>query len=583
MSIKVLQPHVIKQIAAGEIVTRPAAVVKELIENSLDACAKNIEINIKCGGMKSIQIYDNGEGIRKEELRLALTRYATSKVSTLDDLENISTLGFRGEALASISTVSRLKLTSRPYHQEMAWEIYFEQSEINSDLTPVARTFGTTVEVVDLFYNLPARRRFMRTEKTEFLHIEEIVRQLALANSDVSIFLKHNEKIIRRYGARKLGMQYRIKEVIGPKVFQSALFINRENKKNFLFGWVTHPEAIMTSANMTGKNYLYVNGRIVKDNAVTNTIRRAYEKGVMQKLIPAFILYLKIDPREINVNVHPTKHKIQFYQPRIVHNFIYNSILSEVSRYNTKKPKLEKKLATTQSQFYVENQPDTEENSFFSDMKIIHYQKKFGTILTVVREYTILEKSHSLLLFSLEEARFWFIYYSLKLKRNLHFFTVPKKISVKDSFLKNAKEVIPYLNQIGIEILLKNNTIVVISVPLLIKRQDWKECFLDLLFKLIIKKVTIKDEIIKIFVCGIMKHHITWDIYKAARIIAHLENICPHFIVNPPINLLKKINLKKEIEILEKRIHGKNIKKKGNYFSNRNNRFRKNRLSNQAT
>ena len=223
MPIQLLSPQLANQIAAGEVVERPASVVKELLENSVDAGATKIEIDIEKGGHKRIRIKDNGSGIAKDELQLALSRHATSKISTLDDLEQILSLGFRGEALASISSVTRLTLTSKTQSQSEAWEAYCEGRDMSVAVRPAAHPVGTTIDVADLFYNTPARRKFLRTEKTEFQHIEDVINRVALSYPHVSFILRHNDKVIKRYIADKAGsMERRIAAVVGQKFIQNA-------------------------------------------------------------------------------------------------------------------------------------------------------------------------------------------------------------------------------------------------------------------------------------------------------------------------------------------------------------------------
>ncbi|PJR60264.1 DNA mismatch repair endonuclease MutL [Raoultella sp. T31] len=328
MPIQVLPPQLANQIAAGEVVERPASVVKELVENSLDAGATRIDIDIERGGAKLIRIRDNGCGIKKDELALALARHATSKIATLDDLEAIISLGFRGEALASISSVARLTLTSRTAEQQEAWQAYAEGRDQAVTVKPAAHPVGTTLEVLDLFYNTPARRKFMRTEKTEFGHIDEIVRRIALARFDVTINLSHNGKAVRQYRAVPEGGQRerRLGAICGMSFLEHALAIEWQHGDLTLRGWVADP--LHTNPTLAEIQYCYVNGRMMRDRLINHAIRQACEDKLGADQQPAFVLYLAIDPHQVDVNVHPAKHEVRFHQSRLVHDFIYQGVLS---------------------------------------------------------------------------------------------------------------------------------------------------------------------------------------------------------------------------------------------------------------
>ncbi|KGT94387.1 DNA mismatch repair protein [Erwinia typographi] len=327
MPIQVLPPQLANQIAAGEVVERPASVVKELVENSLDAGATRIDIEIDKGGAKLIRIRDNGSGIGKDELSMALARHATSKIASLDDLEAIVSLGFRGEALASISSVSRLTLTSRTAEQAEAWQAYAEGREMAVTLKPAAHPVGTTLEVLDLFYNTPARRKFMRTEKTEFTHIDEIVRRIALARFDVAFSLTHNGKLVRQYRGVSESSQRerRMGAICGTAFLSHALAIEWQHGDLSLRGWVADP---VGSKAITDLQYCYVNGRMMRDRLINHAIRQAYQDKLGNDHQPAYVLYLEIDPHQVDVNVHPAKHEVRFHQSRLVHDFIYQGVVS---------------------------------------------------------------------------------------------------------------------------------------------------------------------------------------------------------------------------------------------------------------
>ncbi|PAR34129.1 DNA mismatch repair endonuclease MutL [Vibrio metoecus] len=327
MTIQILPARLANQIAAGEVVERPASVVKELVENSLDAGATRIDIDIEKGGAKLIRIRDNGSGIDKEELGLALSRHATSKIHTLDDLEAIMSLGFRGEALASISSVSRLTLTSRTVTQEEAWSAYSEGRDMAVKLQPAAHPVGTTVEVLDLFFNTPARRKFLRTEKTEFTHIDELLKRIALSRFDVSFTLRHNGKLVRQYRAANTLPQQekRLAAVCGNPFVQHMLRIELEHQGLKLHGWITTPEGARQQSDL---QYCYVNGRMMRDKLINHAIRQSYETSLRADQFATYVLFIELDPHQVDVNVHPAKHEVRFHQARLVHDFIYQALSS---------------------------------------------------------------------------------------------------------------------------------------------------------------------------------------------------------------------------------------------------------------
>lgn len=325
MPIKILSPQLANQIAAGEVVERPASVVKELVENSLDAGANKIQIDIENGGANLIRIRDNGCGIPKEELSLALARHATSKITDLDDLEAILSLGFRGEALASISSVSRLTLTSRTEEQTEAWQVYAQGRDMETTIKPASHPVGTTVEVANLFFNTPARRKFLRTDKTEFTHIDEVIRRIALTKFNTAFTLTHNGKIVRQYRpAFDLNQQLkRVAAICGDDFVKNALRIDWKHDDLHLSGWVATPNFSRTQNDLS---YCYINGRMVRDKVISHAIRQAYAQYLPADAYPAFVLFIDLNPHDVDVNVHPTKHEVRFHQQRLIHDFIYEGI-----------------------------------------------------------------------------------------------------------------------------------------------------------------------------------------------------------------------------------------------------------------
>jgi DNA mismatch repair protein MutL len=330
--INLLSQRLANQIAAGEVVERPASVVKELMENSLDAGASRLEIEVEQGGTKQIKIKDDGLGIHKQDLELALSRHATSKITDLEDLENIASLGFRGEALASISSVSRLTMTSKADDDVAAdsgnnsgWKVVAEGQEMDVILSPAAHSRGTTVEVRDLFFNTPARKKFLKTEKTEFSRIDEILKRIALSRFDVQFSLTHNQRAIRKLLPAKSDQekQRRVALVCGPAFVESSVFVEMEGQGLRLWGWVSLPTFSRSQADL---QYFYVNGRIIRDKLVTHAVKQAYRDVLFHGRHPAYVLYLELAPSAVDVNVHPTKHEVRFRDSRLVHDFLFSSL-----------------------------------------------------------------------------------------------------------------------------------------------------------------------------------------------------------------------------------------------------------------
>ncbi|MWV15400.1 DNA mismatch repair endonuclease MutL [Pseudomonas sp. L-22-4S-12] len=323
--IQLLSPRLANQIAAGEVVERPASVIKELLENSLDAGAKRIDVEVEQGGIKLLRVRDDGGGIPADDLPLALARHATSKIRELEDLESVISLGFRGEALASISSVARLTMTSRTADAEQAWQVETEGRDMEARVQPAAHPVGTSVEVRDLFFNTPARRKFLRAEKTEFDHLQEVIKRLALARFDVAFHLRHNAKTVfaLHEAADAISRARRVASVCGPAFLEQALPIEIERSGLRLWGWVGLPTFSRSQADL---QYFYVNGRMVRDKLVAHAVRQAYRDVLFNGRHPTFVLFLEIDPTVVDVNVHPTKHEVRFRDSRMVHDFLYGTL-----------------------------------------------------------------------------------------------------------------------------------------------------------------------------------------------------------------------------------------------------------------
>ncbi|EKF75947.1 DNA mismatch repair protein [Alcanivorax hongdengensis A-11-3] len=323
--IQLLDSRLANQIAAGEVVERPASVLKELLENALDAGAESITVDVEQGGTKLVRVRDNGGGIERDDLPLALSRHATSKIRGLEDLEAIGTLGFRGEALAAISSVSRLTLSSNVEGEAEGWQVQVEGRDMAPTVTPAAHPRGTTVTMRDLFFNTPARRRFLRTEKTEFNHLEEVFRRIALSEFNTAFRLTHNQKVIHQLpaGLDDTLRAARVAKLCGKGFMEQAIAVDVERDGIRLHGWMGLPTFSRSQADL---QYFYVNGRVIRDKVVNHAVRQAYADVLYHGRHPAYVLFLELDPAMVDVNVHPTKHEVRFREQRMVHGFLYSSL-----------------------------------------------------------------------------------------------------------------------------------------------------------------------------------------------------------------------------------------------------------------
>ena len=339
-SIQKLPSQLINQIAAGEVIERPASVLKELLENALDAGAKNIVVELESGGTKTICVRDDGCGIPKDEILLALARHATSKISNVDDLEKIHTLGFRGEALPSIASVSRFSITSNNQSKDNAgWRLAGEGGNFVQDLMPARQERGTTVEVKDLFYNIPARKKFLRTEKTEMQHCDAVIRKIVLSSFDVSVTTIHNGKKslqidaagfqydLDRRGQNKR-LQDRLAKICGKQFAEQSIYLENAAQDLQIQGWISLPTFSRSQADL---QYFYVNGRAIRDKVISHAVKQAYQDVLYHGRFPAFALFLEMDPTHVDVNAHPAKHEVRFRQSRYVHDFVRHTISKAIA------------------------------------------------------------------------------------------------------------------------------------------------------------------------------------------------------------------------------------------------------------
>ena len=325
MRIHSLPIQLVNQIAAGEVVERPSSVVKELVENCFDAGARQITIDIEQGGARLIKIRDDGCGIIKEDLALALSRHATSKIATLQDLEQVASMGFRGEALPSISSVARLTLISRTADAQCAWRVTADGSEQDFDPQPDPHPLGTTVDVRDLFYNTPARRKFLKTEKTEFAHIETLIQRMALSRFDIGFTLSHNQKEVLNLkpAATDSAQEQRIAGICGFAFIENSVKIDFAASGLQLSGWVGLPTFSRSQQDM---QFFYVNGRLIRDRLVAHAVKQAYQDVLFHGRQPVFVLYLTLDPTLVDVNAHPAKLEVRFREGRLVHDFLFSAL-----------------------------------------------------------------------------------------------------------------------------------------------------------------------------------------------------------------------------------------------------------------
>lgn len=408
--IQALPIQLANQIAAGEVVERPASVLKELLENSLDAGATDVDIRIEHGGIGCIRVQDNGIGICKEDLELAIAPHATSKIQTLLDLEEVVSYGFRGEALASIGAVSRLELTSCMEGQTLGWSLRREGRQALPVLKPVSRLQGTCVEVRDLFYNTPGRRKFLRSEKTESQHLEETFKRIALSQPSVAFSFYQSDRLQKRLPAcRDLEAHARrVAMLCGPRFMNDAYYVEADNNGLKLSGWLGSPKSLRSQPDL---QYFYVNGRIVRDKVVNHAVRQAYQKYCLPGFYPGYLLYFELDPTAVDVNVHPTKHEVRFRESRTVHAFLSYSIeagLEQTKIETLPKVELLKKEATevrfSEKKIEIGKKDKEEEDSI---IEISVPEKLLGKPLSIfAKEFLLAENDEGLLIVDIKATQY---------------------------------------------------------------------------------------------------------------------------------------------------------------------------------
>jgi len=615
MPIQILPPQLANQIAAGEVVERPASVVKELVENSLDAGATRIDVEIEKGGAKLIRIRDNGCGIVKSELAMALARHATSKIASLDDLEAIMSLGFRGEALASISSVSRLTLTSRTADQTEAWQAYAEGRDMAVTVKPAAHPCGTTLEVLDLFYNTPARRKFMRTEKTEFGHIDEVIRRIALARFDVAISLSHNGKMMRQYRAvsEESQRERRLAAICGVTFMQHALRIDWQHDDLSLRGWVADPTG---SRQVSDLQYCYVNGRMMRDKLINHAIRQAFQTQLQEDQQPAYVLYLEIDPHQVDVNVHPAKHEVRFHQSRLVHDFIYQGVMSVLqasaapvlptlqaeepaprwqpenrqaaggnhfsqpaarrsesapaaptpgpapawqnkeSGYRQREGAVYQQLLKTPATGAPPAKPaEPAPRAVVQASPLAAHAQSFGRVLTVLHHhYALLEQDQRLLLLSLPVAARWLKQAQLQPGETglkPQPLLIPVRLKIAQTERQAAQKNSSLLNQMGIELQLEGDHVTLRAVPLPLRTQNLQILIPELLGYLARQQDNSATQLAQWLARRQDAESSDWNHSQAINLLAELERLCPQLLKSPPSGLIQTIEIESAIDALK--------------------------------
>ncbi|MCW9032380.1 MAG: DNA mismatch repair endonuclease MutL [Gammaproteobacteria bacterium] len=502
-SIQQLSTQLANQIAAGEVIERPASVVKELLENSIDAGATQIDIDIQAGGTQQIRIRDNGYGIPQDELPLALSPHATSKIRSLDDLIHIASMGFRGEALASIASVSELTLTSHHRsnkHGDMAWSIKSKEGQF--DLTPASHPQGTTVEVNNLFYNTPARRKFLKAERTEYRHIEDVVKRMALAYFDVAINFRHNQRQVFSLpmALSNENKLQRLTRLINKEFIQAAVQLNFENAGLKLSGWLANAEYSRSQSDM---QYFFVNGRMIRDKVITHAVRQAFQETLYPGRFPVYVLHLEMDPEQVDVNVHPTKHEVRFRQGRLIHDFLFYSLREALAQEGglNSADSLNKKGRSFNSHtfpsLYNSGPFNSSHHGAVSETAAVYLpynmaeqslynkdlNKPLGVALTKLKNnYLLTQNQHGLLVLQLAQARKILIQRQIKLalaeqeklisKPVLIPFSIHLEVNAPFWLDKNTEQ----LQQLGFELaVLGENEVMVRHVPAMLNVSDIKK------------------------------------------------------------------------------------------------------------
>ena len=573
--IKDLPVSLANQIAAGEVIERPASVIKELVENSIDAHADRIEIDISGGGTRILRVKDNGCGIHSEDLLLAVRRHATSKLSTQADLECISSLGFRGEALSSIASISDFRITSRTSDDEHGWVLQIESDGKSHDIQPAAHPVGTTIESNNLFRTTPARRKFLRTERTEFLHILNIVKGLAMSHFDISIELNHDGKSVLKCIKVKEDFQLRLQAVLGKQFYQSARKIDYRKHDMYLWGWLGGEN---TDRSQSDRQYFYLNRRIIRDQRINHAIRMALENTLPQGRYPSYLLHLQIDPSTTDVNVHPTKKEVRFKDPRNVHDFIYTALRSILDTEQSGHRLIDGQYSTGSlgfrlpgireavSQLYQARSQSPLTGQQWSQQ--LNEDNPFGLAVAIIHErYVIALYKGSLRLIDLRSARAQYVHNQLKLefdrddviKRPL---LVPLAIKASEEEMKLLLENRKLLTNSGLEIEQTGPvTIMVRSLPAIIANVDIKLLLKDIYkaMQVIVQaEDDLKSRLLTLYAeHGSVNYPGDMDISRVSNELRQLSCLTLPFSEKDHLNIWRTLNIE-EIQLL---INGEPINK----------------------
>ncbi|CAL4325938.1 DNA mismatch repair endonuclease MutL [Buchnera aphidicola] len=566
-TIRILSANLSSQISAGEVIERPSSVVKELIENSIDAKSKNINISIKENGLQSIIVNDDGYGIKKNELLLAISPHATSKIHTIIDLNNINTFGFRGEALSSIRSISRINVISCYKHKNIGWNIYSEGMSYLTTLKPIAHPLGTTVIVENLFYNIPIRLKFIKNKNLECLKIFEIIKKIALSHFHVNFSFKRDKKHVLYFNAIKKNENkiYRLKEIFNDIDINSVLEIKEEIKDIIFFGWL-----IFSHLPFKKIQYSYINNRYVNNKLVKNAVFRAFDEVIGSRKKISFVIYITLPPNKIDVNIHPTKRDIQFREENLIYFFLYKSLLfhlkksnmkyfqnsfsykknlNECEDYNSSFLQLDKKYNVSLNNQKNNLYKDMFSNDMFSSHSQMILKKNcfsLGRLLIVFQNYYGLIYNSSFFLISFPFLKK--IVNQYKLKNMIKNHIIPKNFSFHFTFFFNFQKGEIFFNnkelllQFGFKFLLKSTSITFNSIPDFLKGQkvDLLSNFLS--FFCLKQKIYVKD-IVQWFDKNILIEKKKWNYIDGTSLLLEVENFYPSVFKKPSSQLLKKIDI----------------------------------------